>query len=431
MAVRRDAVRSAARLAARGRPAPSSGTQGHWDGQIDELQIFGYALTQAEIQAVRNNSRSVEPPLIQRSSYSLAGQTIATHVAGDPVSGNNGFFFILSDHLGSVSLLSRPNNTQVAGSTARYLPFGGWRTTPTAGLTDRGFTGHKHNNLGSNDLGLIYMNARYFVPSIGRFASADTLVPDPTNPQSFNRYTYGLNNPLRFTDPTGHCGEDVIWAWDANSQCYVDTNAQATADCIDIRDNLAYLYGVSITGRWTLAEMAILRDAFRTFRDALSDKVGITFPIQAIHDALKGTEIARERKQGSTITVCEQIICNLASNARTSARGGKITIFDGTFFDPGGVARDISRAQFTILHEIAHVLDNGNSHRFSDALKEAVGGKNKGCLIWCWGYEADGALGLTQYEDWANTFATFVTGGALDPKRYDFALDQLKVNLAP
>ncbi|MEW5985314.1 MAG: RHS repeat-associated core domain-containing protein, partial [Chloroflexota bacterium] len=53
-------------------------------------------------------------------------------------------------------------------------------------------------------------NARYYVPGVGRFASADALVPDPQNPQSFNRYGYVLNNPLRFTDPTGHraCEED-------------------------------------------------------------------------------------------------------------------------------------------------------------------------------------------------------------------------------
>jgi hypothetical protein len=49
------------------------------------------------------------------------------------------------------------------------------------------------------------MNARYYVGAIGRFASADTLVPDPTNPQQFNRYTYSLNNPVRYSDPTGHC----------------------------------------------------------------------------------------------------------------------------------------------------------------------------------------------------------------------------------
>jgi RHS repeat-associated protein len=63
------------------------------------------------------------------------------------------------------------------------------------------FTGHKHNN----DIGLIYMNARYYLPYINRFLSADTIIPDPTNPQSFNRYSYVLNRPLNFTDPTGHC----------------------------------------------------------------------------------------------------------------------------------------------------------------------------------------------------------------------------------
>ena len=49
------------------------------------------------------------------------------------------------------------------------------------------------------------MNARYYVPSLGRFASADTLVPDPTNPQAFNRFSYVENNPINFNDPTGHC----------------------------------------------------------------------------------------------------------------------------------------------------------------------------------------------------------------------------------
>jgi RHS repeat-associated protein len=46
---------------------------------------------------------------------------------------------------------------------------------------------------------LIYMNARYYVPSVGRFASADSIVPQPANPQSFNRFTYVLNNPMTQT----------------------------------------------------------------------------------------------------------------------------------------------------------------------------------------------------------------------------------------
>jgi hypothetical protein len=39
---------------------------------------------------------------------------------------------------------------------------------------------------------------------IGRFISADTIVPNPANPQSLNRYSYCLNNPLKYIDPTGH-----------------------------------------------------------------------------------------------------------------------------------------------------------------------------------------------------------------------------------
>jgi RHS repeat-associated protein len=69
-----------------------------------------------------------------------------------------------------------------------------------------GYTGHRHNNLGSapDDIGLIYMNARWYLPGLARFISADTLVPNPTNPQSFNRYSYVRNSPLNLTDPTGH-----------------------------------------------------------------------------------------------------------------------------------------------------------------------------------------------------------------------------------
>lgn len=48
------------------------------------------------------------------------------------------------------------------------------------------------------------MKARWYDPAIGRFISPDTIVPNPTNPQSFNRYSYVDNNPVNFSDPTGH-----------------------------------------------------------------------------------------------------------------------------------------------------------------------------------------------------------------------------------
>jgi RHS repeat-associated protein len=67
------------------------------------------------------------------------------------------------------------------------------------------------------ELGLLYYNARFYAPTLDRFISADTLIPNPANPQSYNRYAYVGNRPLNFSDPTGHCkGANLA------SQCLVD-----------------------------------------------------------------------------------------------------------------------------------------------------------------------------------------------------------------
>ena len=50
------------------------------------------------------------------------------------------------------------------------------------------------------------MQARFYDPLLGRFLSADTIVPEPGNPQSLNRYSYVYNSPLMYNDPTGHQG---------------------------------------------------------------------------------------------------------------------------------------------------------------------------------------------------------------------------------
>jgi hypothetical protein len=58
--------------------------------------------------------------------------------------------------------------------------------------------------------------ARYYDPRLGRFVSADTVVPEPGNPQAWNRYSYVLGSPLRFTDPSGHqCAEGDMPCWEA------------------------------------------------------------------------------------------------------------------------------------------------------------------------------------------------------------------------
>ena len=66
--------------------------------------------------------------------------------------------------------------------------------------TDRGYTMHEH----LDEMGIIHMNGRVFDPLIGRFMSADPHIQFANNLQSYNRYSYVLNNPLSYTDPSGY-----------------------------------------------------------------------------------------------------------------------------------------------------------------------------------------------------------------------------------
>ncbi|HZH72823.1 MAG TPA: DUF5675 family protein, partial [Mariniphaga sp.] len=68
----------------------------------------------------------------------------------------------------------------------------------------RGFTSHEW----LPEFNLYNMNGRLYDPVVGRFLSPDNFVQMPDNTQNFNRYSYALNNPLRYTDPSG----EIIWA---------------------------------------------------------------------------------------------------------------------------------------------------------------------------------------------------------------------------
>ena len=71
-------------------------------------------------------------------------------------------------------------------------------TTPP---TDRLFTGQRRYGPKS---GIYYYGSRFYSTDVGRFLQPDTIVPGAGNPQALNRYSYTLNNPVKYTDPTGH-----------------------------------------------------------------------------------------------------------------------------------------------------------------------------------------------------------------------------------
>jgi len=114
--------------------------------------------------------------------------------------GNPGtVYYLLGDHLGSTAITANSNGTLY--TEQRYYPWGDTRyNSPTTTPTAYQFTGQR-----KDATGLYFYNARYYDPSLGRFIQADTIVPSPANPQTLNRYAYTLNNPVKYTDPSGHC----------------------------------------------------------------------------------------------------------------------------------------------------------------------------------------------------------------------------------
>jgi len=59
-------------------------------------------------------------------------------------------------------------------------------------------------------LGLVYLRARYYDPDLGRFVSKDPVLGSLGIPQTLNRYAYVVNNPLKYTDPTGEFAPTIV-----------------------------------------------------------------------------------------------------------------------------------------------------------------------------------------------------------------------------
>ena len=105
------------------------------------------------------------------------------------------------DHLGTPRLITDGAGVQLSLHT--YYAFGAEADTPTAG--EKQFTGHERDS-GTLD----YMHARYYSPQMGRFLSVDPGGWNPSRPQSWNRYAYAINNPIRYIDPDGRDFYDII-----------------------------------------------------------------------------------------------------------------------------------------------------------------------------------------------------------------------------
>jgi len=241
---------------------------------------------------------------------------------------NDTLTYLHGDHLGSASLATDASGTKITDSDTCYYPYGATRPglAGTGLPTDRRFTGQREEvSLGFYDYG-----ARPYDPALGRFLQADTIVPDPANPQSLNRYSYTLGNPLRYTDPSGHIAETEIDDANAILEALGNYDVHIAIDWgwfLDgSGDNTIWQPGL-----WQLHELEIVLQAVKDF-------ARVAGGVEATRRAIGGATIKRIRK------------------GYTAHWGfGQITLADYTFNQSG--LRKIFGPTIGIVHELAHYWD--------------------------------------------------------------------------
>jgi len=148
-------------------------------------------------------------PNYSNTNVYLNGSLLATYSFSTGYLDNNGALetvlglnlsFAFNDWLGTKRL--QINSAGQAVNTWASDPFGNYLTPGAGGssdATDHHYTGKERDA----ESGLDYFGARYNSSAMGRFMSPDPLGGTLTDPQSLNKYSYVVNNPLRYTDPTG------------------------------------------------------------------------------------------------------------------------------------------------------------------------------------------------------------------------------------
>jgi len=168
--------------------------------RIDEDTTERLAIYVGDIYEIRGEGEAE----IEISYIYANGQKIVTLTGSHE-------YYTHSDHLGSTNITT--DEYGVAIEEIGYLPFGAelFRNVYNNGewISVYKFTGQEHDS----EYELYNYNARLYDPVMGRFITPDTIVPDPYNPQSLNRYSYCINNPMIYVDPTGHG-----WKCDGNGQ---------------------------------------------------------------------------------------------------------------------------------------------------------------------------------------------------------------------
>ena len=231
-----------------------------------------------------------------RKTYSAGSTSIAVRtIIGEEDTLN----WVLGDHLGSASVTTTADGTW--NSEIRYSAFGETRYSSGITPTDYRYTGQ----LEQKDVNLYYYNARYYDAALGRFIQADTIIPEAGNSKSYDRYTYVNNNPVRYTDPSGHCYYDNGTGWipDGKSgQCAFDKDPETLGLIPGIYED------VNADGPTWEDQMNYGKEAYYGYWDEETNPLGLP-TYTAVYPASKAQQVdditaANQNPEKPTALIC-------------------------------------------------------------------------------------------------------------------------------
>jgi RHS repeat-associated protein len=253
-------------------------------------------------------------------------------------------FYYFADELGSSRVIVKDGTPPTLCYDADFYPFGGERSPYTNTCSQNyKFTGKERDA----ESGLDEFGARYYSSQYGRFITPDEYPGGPvdlsttddvtsqalpyadiTNPQSLNKYAYTYNNPLRYTDPNGHC------PWCAVIGALGGVAAQVIADKVS---------GQPITGRQILG--AAVGGAIIGGSAGLASEAGIAVQLAIAGDAgLVGGVADRTIQTGSLDKAMADPV-QMGTDFATNVAGHGITtaVEEGVAKLSGGAVESLSK----------------------------------------------------------------------------------------
>jgi hypothetical protein len=235
---------------------------------------------------------------------------------------------------------------------------------------------------------LIYLRARWYDAYLNQFIQPDTIVPDARSPEDLNRYVFARDNPLKYTDPSGHC-------------------PQGDSACWEMAKELSQKY-------WWDIDTSII------------------WPIQRLQTMSAAAQDIQNWFEGNGGNGLDRMLGTI----------GRV-FFTQDWFSRNSYTNHVSGStvylapepsKWNVVHEIGHVIDNVSGSKAlstlmggaaiwgggaSDAMAQAVGGETTSCPIraYCPGYKTKESFYTTYSrtgpsEDFAETFA----GAVEDPQ---------------